>query len=107
MQIVKLILQMPFPRLAVDFIIETVQTIEKPFVGKFNSPGAIEQLQDLLNKETRTLQESNVVYEYEANVTMVSPTKAKVTFRADVAEPIRFIENEFVIGQNLTLQNSA
>ena len=96
-----------FSRLAVDFIIETVQTIEKPFVGKFNSPGAIEQLQDLLNKETRTLQESNVVYEYEANVTMVSPTKAKVTFRADVAEPIRFIENEFVIGQNLTLQNSA
>jgi hypothetical protein len=95
-----------FSRLVVDFLIETVHTLEKPFVGKFNSPGAIGQLEDLLNKEARPLSNSNVIYDYEASVELISPTKARVTFRADVAEPIRFIENDFVIGQNLEIQNS-
>lgn len=94
-----------FSRLVVDFLIETVNELEKPFVGKFNSPGAIGQLEDLLNKEARPLSNSNVIYEHEASVTMIDPTTAKVTFNADVAEPIRFIDNDFVIGNNLNLQS--
>ena len=94
-----------FSRMALDFLIEVVHDLEKPFVGKFNSPGAIGQLQDLLNNGARPLGESNVIYDYNAEITMISPTKARVTFQADVAEPIRFIENDFVIGQNLQIQN--
>lgn len=94
-----------FSRLAVDYLIETVHDLEAPFIGKYNSPGAIGQLEDLLNEGARPLSDSNVIYEYNAEVTMIDPTTAKVTFQADVAEPIRFIENEFVIGQNLELQN--
>lgn len=92
-------------RLIVDFLVQTVNQLEKPFIGKFNSPGAVGQLQDLLNKGARPLSQSNVVYEHEANLTFIDPTTLKVTFRADVAEPIRFIENDFVIGQNLQTQS--
>lgn len=94
-----------FSRLAVDYLLETVHDLEAPFIGKYNSPGAIGQLEDLLNEGARPLSDSNVIYEYNADVTMIDPTTAKVTFQADVAEPIRFIQNEFVIGQNLELQN--
>lgn len=96
-----------FSRLAVDFLTEALHDLEQPYIGKFNSPGAIGQLEDLLNEEARPLEESNVIYEYEATVTMVDPTTAKVLMQADVAEPIRTIRNETVIGNNLTLQNDA
>lgn len=96
-----------FSRMAVDFLMEQVHDMESPFVGKFNSPGAIGQLEDLLNESARPLEDSNVVYEYGAEVTLITPTTARVTFQADVAEPIRFIQNEFVIGQDLSLQNEA
>jgi len=93
-------------RLVVDFLIDTIHLLEKPFIGKFNSPGAIEQLSDLLNKEARPLSQSNVIYSYNAEVTMIDPTTARVVFNADVAEPIRFIENEFVLGNDLSLQSA-
>jgi hypothetical protein len=96
-----------FSRMAVDFLMEQVHDMEAPFIGKFNSPGAIGQLEDLLNESARPLDDSNVVYEYGADVTLITPTTARVTFQADVAEPIRFIQNEFVIGQDLSLQNEA
>lgn len=94
-----------FSRLVVDYLMENVHNMESPFVGSFNSPGALGQLRDLLNEEARPLDSSNVIYEYDADVELVTPTRVLVTFKADVAEPIRFIENEFVIGQNLDLQN--
>jgi len=94
-----------FSRLAVDFLLETVNDLERPFVGKFNSPGVIGQLEDLLNEGARPLNNSNIIYEHDATVTMIDPTTARVTFQADVAEPIRFIQNDFVIGNNLELQN--
>jgi len=94
-----------FSRLVVDFLIGTVHELEQPFIGKFNSPGVIGQLEDLLNKSARPLTQSNAIYSYNAEVELVTPTTAKVRFYADVAEPIRFIDNDFVIGNDLTLQN--
>jgi Phage tail sheath protein. len=94
-----------FSRLAVDFLIETVHDLEEQFIGSFNSPGTIAQLEDLLNEGARPLSQSNVIYSHEATVTMISPTTARVTFRADVAEPIRFIDNDFIIGQDLSLES--
>ena len=96
-----------FSRLAVDFVLDALHALEQPFIGKFNSPGAIGQMQDLLNEEARPLAESNIVYEYNAEVSMVDPTTVKVLFQADVAEPIRTIKNQAVIGNNLSLQNDA
>lgn len=94
-----------FSRLVVDYLIETVNDLEQPFVGKFNSPGAIGQLEDLLNEGARSLSQSNAIYSYDATVKMIDPVTVRVTFRADVAEPIRFIQNDFVIGNDLELQN--
>lgn len=94
-----------FTRLAVDFVIDQLHGMEQPFVGKFNSPGAIGQLSDLLNEQARPLKESNVVYSFSADVQLVTPLRVKVVFQADVAEPIRNITNEVVIGNDLSLQN--
>jgi hypothetical protein len=89
-----------FTRLAVDFLVSTSHDLEEPFVGKFNSSGVMGVFQKLLNKEARPLNQSNVIYDHDVKVTMLSPTRAKVVFQADVAEPIRFIENEFIIGNS-------
>jgi len=99
-------IQYGFTRLVVDFLIDTVDQLEQPFVGKFNAPGVVDQLSDLLNKEARPLSSSNVIYSYNAKVEMIDLTAARVTFNADVAEPIRFIENEFVLGNDLSLQTA-
>lgn len=95
-----------FTRLVVDYLIETTMNIESSFVGRFNSPGVVGQLQDLLDKEARPLNDSDVIYSNDVTVEMVDPTTARVVVRADVAEPIRFIENDFLIGNDLTLQNA-
>lgn len=85
-----------FSRLASDFVIDVTHDLEQPFIGKFNKSVGV--LQDLLNKNARPLNQSEVVYEHNVNVELVSPDTARVYFQADVAEPIRFIENEFTIG---------
>jgi len=90
-----------FTRLAVDFLIETAVAIEEPFVGEYNKPGIMEVFADLLGKEARPLNESNVIYDQEVDVALVSPTEIKVTLQAEAAQPIRFIDNEFIIGDGL------
>lgn len=96
-----------FSRLVVDFVIDTLHEMEQPYVGKFNAPGVIGQLEDLLNKEARPLEQSNVVYSFNASVEMNTATDATVIFNADVAEPIQSINNEIVIGNDLSVQNEA
>jgi hypothetical protein len=94
-----------FSRLAADFVINTVHEYEEPFIGRFNSDSAINALRGILRNKTRPLKTSRVVYDYDVDVQFISPTEAKVIFQADVAEPIRFISNEFVIGNDLPGSN--
>lgn len=90
-----------FSRLAVDFLVGVTISYERQFIGEFNSPGVIGQMQDLLTEDARALKDSAIVYDYTVDVSQSGPTTLTVDFRADVAEPIRFIENEFTIGQEL------
>jgi hypothetical protein len=90
-----------FSRLVVDFLIESTHKYEEGSVGGFNSPGEAERIQDLLTSDARLLEESAVIYDYSVNVEFDSPTKMSVEILADVAEPIRFIENKFTIGEQL------
>jgi hypothetical protein len=90
-----------FTRLVVDFLIEQTHRYEEGSVGEFNSPGEAGRIEDLLTDEARVLEDSAVVYSYEVNVGFESPTQMLVTIRADVAEPIRFIKNEFTIGSEM------
>lgn len=94
-----------FTRLVVDFLAETIHLLEEPYIGKFNSPRAIGQLKNMLNKNARPLEESNVIYSYSADITMIDPTTARVVFQSDVAEPIWNIKNEIIIGNDLTIQD--
>jgi hypothetical protein len=94
-----------FSRLAADFVINTVHEYEQPFIGKFNSDSAVNALRGILRNKTRPLKSSRVVYDYDVDVQFISPTEAKVVFQSDVAEPIRFIHNEFVIGNDLPGSN--
>jgi hypothetical protein len=88
-----------FSRLAVDFVIGVTHDLEQPFVGKFAQSLGV--LQDLLDKNARPLNQSNVVNEHDVQVELVSQDTARVIFQADVADPIRFIENDFIIGNGL------
>lgn len=85
-----------FSRLATDFVIGVTHDLEQPFIGKFNT--SIGVLEDLLNKGARPIQQSNVVTDYDVSVSLISPDTAKVYFQANVADPIRFIDNDFTIG---------
>jgi hypothetical protein len=85
-----------FSRLATDFIIGVTHELEQPFIGKLNTSLGV--LEDLLNKGARPIQQTNVVSSYNVSVELVSPDTAQVYFQADVADPIRFIDNDFTIG---------
>jgi hypothetical protein len=87
-----------FSRLAVDFLVRRAHELEEPFVGQLNTSLGV--LRDLLDKEARRLTQSNVVNSYNTTLELLSPDTVQVTFQADVAEPVRFIQNDFVIGNS-------
>ena len=90
-----------FTRLVVDQLIEQTHDIQNGTVGRFNEDGEANRIQNRLNEESRGLADSAVIYELNVDVTFESPTRLGVSVRADVAEPIRFIENDFTIGGDL------
>lgn len=87
-----------FSRLVVDYVINTVQTNEKPFVGRLNSPAVRNTLEGLLNSQLRPLERSNAILSYEVSVRKVDATTASVELGVETAKPLRFIENEIAVG---------
>jgi hypothetical protein len=90
-----------FTRLVVDQLIEQTHDIEDGSVGQFNEPGEANRIQNKLNEKSRGLADSAVIYDLNVTVSFKSPTRLGVSVQADVAEPIRFIENDFTIGGDL------
>jgi hypothetical protein len=87
-----------FTRLVVDFVIETVHTNERPFIGRLNSQAVRSTLQGLLNSELKPMKRSNAVIDYSVSVRKIDATTATVELGVETAKPLRFIENEIAVG---------
>lgn len=92
--------QYGFSRQVTDYLIEQAHELEGAFLGEFNRPGSGSQLEQLLEQNAESLSASDVIFSYDVTAE-IQGTSMNVTLRADVAEPIRHINNEFLIGNSL------
>lgn len=87
-----------FKRLVVDYIVTVTRLNEEPFIGRLNTPTTRNSFADLVAGELDELQASNAVVDYTINVEKVSADTASLEVFVDVPAPVRFIENDFLIG---------
>lgn len=87
-----------FSRLVFDYAITTVRVNEKPFIGRLNSSAVRNALEGLLNNQLKSLQRSNAIISFSAEVFEIDATTASVELQVDAAEPLRFIENTVTVG---------
>ncbi|WP_144797678.1 hypothetical protein [Halorubrum depositum] len=87
-----------FTRLVMDYVITTIRTNEKPFIGRLNSRAVRSSLEGLLSNQLKTLKRSNAIVDYRVSVSRVDATSAAVEIQIRTAKPLRFIENTITIG---------
>lgn len=87
-----------FSRLVVDYVLQTVRVNEQPFVGKLNSPAVRAALQGVLESALRPMTRTNAIIDYSVEVRKIDATTASVEFGIETAKPLRFIENEVLVG---------
>jgi hypothetical protein len=90
-------IQYGYSRSAFDYVIDTVQTNQQPFIGKLNRPETRNTLQALVNNQLTQLAASNVLLSYSVNVFPVDATTVEVEVALDVADPLRYVENTLTL----------
>ena len=87
-----------FARLVMDYIMTVTRQNEEPFIGRLNTAATRNTFADLVAGELDELQSSNIVTSYTVNVERVSADTASLEVFVEVPDPVRFIENDFLVG---------
>lgn len=87
-----------FSRLVMDYIVGVTKQNEEPFIGRLNTAATRNTFADLVANELSELRSSNIIIDYTVNVEQVSADTASLEVYVEVPEPVRFIENDFLIG---------
>lgn len=87
-----------FSRLVMDYIITTTRLNEEPFIGRLNTAATRNTFADLVAGELDELRSSNIVAGYTINVEKASADTASLEVFVEVPAPVRFIENDFLVG---------
>jgi len=88
-----------FERLVLDYIIVTARQNQKPFIGRLNRPAVRNTLESLIGDQLAAVQASNVILDYNVQVSKGDATTAVLDIAIETAEPLRFIENQVTVGQ--------
>jgi len=87
-----------FERLVLDYIIVTARANEQPFIGRLNRPAVRNTLESLISDQLDAVQQSNVILDYNVEVSKGDATTATLDIAIETAEPLRFIENSITVG---------
>lgn len=87
-----------FKRLVLDYVYDTAEDNEEPFIGKLHKVEVRNALADLIAFQLTGLKESGLIEGYSVAVYEETATKARLELSVDAPEPLRFIENHVAIG---------
>ncbi|WP_372611615.1 hypothetical protein [Halomonas sp.] len=87
-----------FKRLVLDYVYETARANEQPFIGRLNQVHIRNTLQHLIAYQLTGLRESNLIEDFSVRVYEESATKARLELNIVAPDPLRFIENNVVVG---------
>jgi hypothetical protein len=88
-----------FARLVMDRVINIVQTVETPFIGRLNEKETRNGLENLLNEELTDLLKSSAIEGYSVSIEEKDAMSARVDVSADTTDPLRNIYNNVLAGE--------
>lgn len=88
-----------YSRLVMDEVIETVYQNEQPFIGRLNTQGTRNALENLINAELEFLLQAQAIQDYQVTVSERDAMSADVNVTVDTTDPLRNIYNTVTAGE--------
>lgn len=86
-----------YSRHVADYITGIIEGAEEEYIGDLHRPAKVTALEGTLVSRLRQLQKNAQLISFNLNIESVSSTKASVEIGLDLADPLRFIENNIII----------
>lgn len=91
-------IQFAYSRLVVDYIVKTVKITEEPYIGRLHRPEIRSSLKGAVENQLQELKSAAQVVDFETYVEAKDSDTALMNIHLNLAEPLRFVENEITIG---------